>query len=60
MYYIFNTFYKRIFKEIKVRNPPFLSSNTRFEIKKIVEVKPGPGTYDPRENVRIKYTYFNC
>lgn len=39
-------------KEIKVRNPPFLSSDTRFIIKKIEEVKPGPGAYEPRINVK--------
>ncbi|KAL4497307.1 hypothetical protein ABPG72_011242 [Tetrahymena utriculariae] len=40
--------------EIKVRNPPFLSSDTRFQIKKIEEVKPGPGAYEPRINLEDK------
>ncbi|EGR32246.1 hypothetical protein IMG5_090950 [Ichthyophthirius multifiliis] len=47
-------FYGKNLNETKARNPPFLSSNSRFEIKKIIEHKPGPGTYDARINLEDK------
>lgn len=39
---------------MKVRNPPFLSSNTRFEMRNIEELKPGPGTYEPKTTLEDK------
>lgn len=44
-------------QEVKVRNPPFLSSDTRFQLRKNIEVNPGPGAYDQLQNVTDQSTH---
>ncbi|KRX01964.1 hypothetical protein PPERSA_07609 [Pseudocohnilembus persalinus] len=46
--------FQRAKQEQKYRKPPFHSSNTRFEIRRIQEKKPGPASYDPRVTLQDK------
>eukprot|EP00825_Cyclidium_porcatum_P038009 TRINITY_DN4320_c0_g1_i4.p2 TRINITY_DN4320_c0_g1~~TRINITY_DN4320_c0_g1_i4.p2 ORF type:complete len:230 (-),score=59.98 TRINITY_DN4320_c0_g1_i4:184-873(-) len=40
--------------QLKSKNPPFLSSNIRFEQKIMDETKPGPGHYDYKQSLEDK------